>query len=403
MKYQLRFNVTLAIAMTAAAANAVAADIDELNLGRMTTGYTYYNRPFANSALHDADVATCLIDAANMRSFQEELRGNMGGVLGVLLEGARADSANRGVVAASLENCMVVRGWRVVHLGDDEGKQLSMLPAGELAATLAPWIGAKFPHGTVVREWRNDAAMGAVNHFSLHAQHTKNGQLSLLAVQTNVSEALRNNQSTNANPSQYKMNIKLDPKWRKTPLKPEMLDSVSSDATILLVNVAGFSVRQGNGFIFSRVGPDTITPPSTVDHGTDDIKAFGSTLAGGSEGKIMAFAVPPGQWRIQAMSNGGLTLNFCLGAPMFQAKAGEVVYAGRLDMKQDVLVPDMSLDRVKAWMAGAKAADRIKPVLWRNGSRGKCSPNSIYALEFPGSPFEEDYVLGSKALPLHDM
>ncbi|MDB5709384.1 MAG: hypothetical protein JWL96_1454 [Sphingomonas bacterium] len=371
-----------------------------LNLGRMTAGYSYYNRPRADMSLHNADVAACLADAANMRSFQEQLRGGMGGLLGQIIAGAQADSANRGVVSASLENCMVVRGWRVFHLDDVEGKQISLLPAEQLATTLAPWIGAENPHGTVVREWHNDAALGAVNHFSLHAQHTKNGQLSLLALATSVSQTLKRDEQA-GEASAEPGNVALDPRWSKKPVKPEMLDGVPADAAIFIVNVTGFSMRQGNGFVFSRVGADGAARPSVADHGPDLLYAFASTLAGGGEGKTMAFAVPPGKWRIQEMSNGGIELNFCLGAPAFVVKAGEVAYVGRLDMKAEKMVPDMSLDRVRTWMAGTRAADRVTPVAWTNGSRAKCAPNSIYALEFDGAPFERGYELGSRvsALP----
>jgi hypothetical protein len=199
-------------AMTMGAGSAAAAsDPDELNLGRMTAGYSYYNHPGATIETHNADVAACLADALNVRSIQDQMRGGIGGILGALVANAQADSANRGVVSASLENCMVVRGWRVVHLDDAEGMALSKLPAAEIAARIAPWIGAQTPHGTVVRSWHNDAALGAVNHFSLHAQHTKNGQLSLLALSTSVSTAIKGDV---APPIEGKM--PLDAKWPKS-------------------------------------------------------------------------------------------------------------------------------------------------------------------------------------------
>lgn len=74
-----------------------------------------------------------------------------------------------------------------------------------------------------------------------------------------------------------------------------------------------------------------------------------------------------------------------------------MIYAGKLDMKQEKLVPDLALGQVTAWAGSAKAAARIKPAVWINGTRGACAPNSIYALEFDGAPFEDGYALGSKA------
>lgn len=380
------------------AATAQGAEPGELNLGRMTAGYSYYNRPGADMAMHDRDVRACLADASNMRSFEDQLGGGPGGLIGGLLSGALADAANRGVVSASLENCMVVRGWRVVHLDDVEGAALSQLPAADLAAKLAPWVGAETPHGTVVRIWRNDAALAAVNHFSLHAQHTKNGQLSLLATATTVSAALRADQKADAGAKPVK--VELDPRWPKKALKPEMLDAAPADAAIIIVNIKGVSMRQGNGFVFYREGPDAQTTASSVDHAPDKISALVAGISASGEGNFRAFVVPAGRWRIFSMFNGGIELNFCLGSPSFEVKAGEVVYAGQLDMKQEKLLPNFAPEAVTTWLAGAKAAARLRPAVYTNGARGTCAPNSIYALEFDGAPFEPGYALGSKVPPL---
>lgn len=377
-------------------AGAQAADDTELNLGRMTVGYSYFNKPFADTAMHNADLSACLADAANMRSFEEQL-GPIGvGILPELIGEARANSATRGTVMAGVENCMVVHGWRVVHLSDAEGATLAALPAADLMARLSPWIGAEAPHGDVVRVWNNDAALAAVNHFSLHASHTNRGDLSLLALASVPNDALKANRAEVAAATpKHPEKIVLDPKWKKGKLKPEMLDAAPEGSAIIIVGVAGISLRQGNGFIFNRMGPDIDTNPSAIDHGPDEIMA-GAGAIGGSGLHLMAFAVPPGRWRIYSMWGGGISLNLCLGAPSFEAKAGEVIYAGALNLKQEKLAPDQSLDAVRAWAGGAKAVERVKPAIWTNGSQSKCAPNSLYALEFDGAPFEQGYALGSK-------
>jgi hypothetical protein len=383
----------LALASGLPVAGAQAADDNELNLGRMTAGYSYFNKPFADTAMHNADVSACLADAANMRSFGEQLRPT--GLLPELM----ADSATRGTVMAGVENCMVVHGWRVVHLSDAEGATLAALPPADLMARLSPWIGAETPHGDVVRVWHNDAALAAVNHFSLHASHSKDGDLSLLALASLPNDALKANRAEATAATEHPQKIILDPKWKKPKLKPEMLDAAPEGSAIIIIGVSGISLRQGNGFVFNRMGPDIDTQPSAIDHGLDEIAA-GAGAIGGSGLHIMAFAVPPGRWRIYSMFGGGISLNFCLGAPSFEAKAGEVIYAGALNLKQEKLAPDQSLDAVRAWAGGAKAVERVKPAIWTNGSRSKCAPNSLYALEFEGAPFEQGYALGSKATAL---
>jgi hypothetical protein len=393
MKRSSKAFIALASASLLAAA-APATEPTELNLGKMTPGFSYFNKPFADVKTHNDDVAACLVEAAKMRSFEETI-GYGAGALTAMLESIKAGAATRGTVLAALENCMVVRGWRVVHLDDVEGAALAALPAADLMTKLTPWIGAETPHGEVVRVWHNDAALGAVNHFSLNASHNNRGQLSLLAAATTPSAVLKANRedAEAAKPTGGK--IVIDPKWSKKKLKPEMLDSAPEGSTIFIVNVTGFSMRQGNGFLFNRMGPDADTAPSALDHGTDHVEALASSLAGGDK-HFMAFAVPPGRWRITGMWSGGITLNFCLGAPAFDLKAGEVVYAGKLDMKQEKLAPDLSLGQVTIWAGAAKAAARIKPASWVNGTSGACTPNSIYALEFDGVPFEDGYGLGSK-------
>lgn len=377
-------------------AGAQAADDNELNLGRMTAGYSYFNKPFADTAKHNADLSACLADAANMRAFGEQL-GSPAGLLPELIGGAMASSATRGTVMAGVENCMVVHGWRVVHLSDAEGEALATLPAAELMARLSPWIGAETPNGEVVRVWHNDAALAAVNHFSLHASHSKNGDLSLLALASRPNDALKANRAeAAATTPEHPQKIVLDPKWKKGKLKPVMLDAAPEGSAIIIIGVSGISLRQGNGFFFNRMGPDIDTQPSAIDHGPDEIMAAAGAI-GGSGLHIMAFAVPPGRWRIYSMWGGGISLNFCLGAPSFEAKAGEVIYAGALNLKQEKLTPDLSLDAVRTWAGNAKAAERVKPATWINGSRSKCAPNSLYALEFDGAPFEDGYALGSKA------
>jgi len=377
---------------------APASEPTELNLGRMTPGFSYFNKPFADVKTHNDDLTACLVEAAKMRSFAEQLGSwSPAWTLTALLESVKADANTRGTLLAGLENCMVVRGWRVVHLDDAEGAALAALPAADLMAKLTPWLGAESPHGEIVRTWHNDAALAAVNHFSLHASHTNKGQLSLLAAATTPSGAIKaNRQDAEAAKPAPVGKVAIDPKWSKKKLKPETLDTAPEGSAIFIVNVTGFSMRQGNGFAFNRMGPDADTAPSTIDHGPDQVEALASTLAGGGT-HFMAFAVPPGRWRVYGMWNGGIGLNFCLGAPAFEAKAGEVIYAGKLDMKQEKLAPDLALGDVTAWAGSAKAAARIKPAVWINGTRGACAPNSIYALEFDGAPFEEGYALGSKA------
>ena len=257
-----RFRLLAFAAATLMGGTASGGEPGDLNLGRMTAGYSYYNRPGADMALHDSDLHACLIAAAAMRT---TISSAVGGVIGGLIASAQEDAANRGVVSSALENCMVVHGWRVVHLDDAEGSALAALPGAELAAKLRPWVGAETPHGTVVRIWHNEAALGAVGHFSLHAQHTRKGQLSLLAMApTSAPPTAEEQMQSLVTPEGV-----LDPRWPKNPLKPEMLDAAPADGAIVIVAIRGTSTSRGNGFVFKREGPNLATSGTCVDDGPD--------------------------------------------------------------------------------------------------------------------------------------
>jgi len=356
-----------------------------VNLTHMTPGYSYFNRPGADAATHDADVKTCASKAGRLRSLDEQLNvGASYGLVGAIVGGIISNIYHHGVVAAGLENCMVVLGWRVVHLDDAEGEALAALPPSELAARLEPWIGATEPHGQVVREWGNDAIRASTDRFAIRPGHTNNGQLSLIAATGgNIDKVAA------LPPPDIKI-PKLDKKWPKRPLKPEQVATVPAEGGVILVHLMGVSGKNGTSVAFSRIGPDEATPPSTQDFAPDMIMVAQGTLGAKKEGKLFAVAAPAGRWRISSI---GLMpgLNLCLGSPSFEIKPGEVIYAGSFDLSSEDLGPDLSLERPKAWLAGQPAAERVQAAVYTNGSTGLCGDAEMYAMEIKGAPFDPSY------------
>jgi hypothetical protein len=373
--------------VAAIAATPIVCQADPTNLAHMTLGYTYYNLPGATQADHDTVVAECAKEALKVRSIDSQVNFSGG-----LLVDALSSAYNRGVFGAALENCMVVRGWRVVSLPEAEGKTLAKLSAGDLAVQLAPWIGADDPHGNVVRVWGNDAANAAVTRFAIRPDHTNDGLLSLKAATASDLAKIE----LPAQPQPPK--IKFDAKWPTKPLKPEQFSGLMPEAAIIVVDVKGLSGKNGIGISLTRMGPDKETSASPIDHAPDQLNALVGLLAAKKEGNFVALEVPPGQWRISSMGVMPV-LSFCLGAPSFSVAPGEIVYAGAFDLSAADLGPDLSLDAPKAWLAGQPAADAIRPAVYTNGSQGPCGYNDIYALEIKGAPFEPDYHWGSMAHP----
>ncbi len=383
-----RASIAAALAAGATLALAGAASAEPVNIGRMTMGYTYYNRPGATVAEHNADISACSIEAAKTRSMDEVLPGSSGGLLGGLMSTSMAAAYHHGAVGASLENCMVVRGWRVVHLSDAEGKALAAQDKDTLASSLAPWIGAETPHGDVVRVWNNDASNSVNTRYVMRPDHTNDGPLSLKAATGLTLDQYTPTAFVRPAP------LNLDPRWPTKFEKPAQLASAPPGSAIFIVGLKNVGQHNGVGLFFTRPGPDMNRAASTIDHAPDILIAAVGTLFAHKGINFLAIPVPPGRWRI---SNMGLltSINFCLGSPSMEVKAGEVVYAGAFDLGGDDIGPDLSLEPVKTWLAGQPAAEKVQAASYVNGSRGACGDSSIYALEIKGAPFEPGYVWGS--------
>jgi hypothetical protein len=375
-----------ALVLTAGASTAA----EPVNLSRMTMGYNYFNRAGASVADHDKAVIDCSREALKVRSFADQHQVGLG-IVGVLLSQAMADAANRGAFASALENCMVVRGWRVVSLPEAEGQALAKLKPDELAAKLSPWIGADAPHGEITRVWGNDAARASTTRYAIRPDHTSNGQLSLAAA---GASPLANAPAPPAPPPPPK--AQLDPKWPTRALKPDQLASAPAEGGVVIIELKGLSQRNGIGLGFARMGPEKDSFPSVTDHGPDVMNLFVGLIAAKREGNLLAVAAPAGRWRIAAMGMMPM-LGFCLGGPSFELKPGEVVYAGAFDLSAEDLGPDMSLDAPKAWLGNVPAASTIRPAAWTNGAEGLCGYNDIYALEIKGAPFAAGYHWGGAA------
>jgi hypothetical protein len=374
---------------------AVAQPAGPVTVAQMTMGYTYFNRPAADLKLHDADVADCAGEGARTISLDEQLHnGSTGGLVGGLVGGALQRAYHRGSAASGLENCMVVRGWRVVKLPDDEGKALAALPGTELATRLAPWIGSAEPHGEIVRVWGNDAANAANARYSVRPDHTNDGQLSL----TEATSGNLHQFTIPERPADSNRDV-MDPKWPKKPLTPADLGSAPEGAAILLVQIKGLGLHNGIAVWLNREGTARDILPSRDDHAPDLLIASKGVLFAKKSGDMFAFAVPAGHWRVWGL---GLlpTLNFCLGAPSFPIEPGEVVYAGSFDLSAADIGPDLDLAPAKAWLASRPQSDKVRAAVYTNGSRGLCGSNAIYALEVKGAPFEPGYQWGGALKPL---
>lgn len=369
---------------------SASAGSEPVNLVQPSAGYVYFNRAGADLAAHDADLSTCAADVYD--ELHPKPVDYAGGILGPLVTGLVYDALwAKGIevrAGIDVENCMVVRGWRVVRIPDAEGAALAVLPQPELIARMTPWIGAATPYGDIVRIWNNDAIRSS-SHASVKPVFFVGGQLSWKL----HSKPLTSEPEVVERPGPYQA-AKIDPKWPiKMPLRSLELAKISKappGSALIVMRIVGISIKGGRGLGISRQGANGDPRPSLQDHAPD---AYGF-IEYQHKTDWFIEAVQPGRWRIAGIN----VTRFCLGAPAFDVKAGDVIYAGTFDLTSESIVPDLALTPAKNFLAGTSAAESIQPASYVNGSREQCG-TAMYAYEIPNAPFLPGYNLGSLASP----
>lgn len=355
----------MALAAAATIAAPAAADVSA-----MTRGYTYFNKPGADGTAHYSDVSACVDESAAARSFISRTASDPNvtpppaGVVSSLYWGARFNSGHLGTAMSAIENCMVIRGWRVIRLPDREGRALAGMRQAELLAALDPWIGAEAPHGAVVRIWSNEAADSAGRRFAELPPVSEDGMLSLKAV-------------TGRDAGQFTDRVQVHPgplpafSYVRTVSAAEARIPVSGQG-VILASVRGLSVRNGFGILLRN---EDTQHPLTV--GLDrSLPAF-------SPDQVYAFRVPAGRWRVAGMvSNSNQYLDFCWGAPAFEVEAGRMVWAGAFDLNAGNLKPDLDLTAPRSWFAGSPGDVDLVPAAFVNGVTARCDGSTLYSLTF---------------------
>lgn len=360
---------TLMLALTFSAV-AAAAQAQPVSLIESTPGPAYFNKPGTNLSIHNRDLTGCLV-ALNSVAGRDISQGMVGNTL-------TAITANRRI-AHNVENCMVVRGWRVVQLSGPDAAVAS-LGSDAMRQWLAEQVGAQQPIGNLTRWWGNDAARASNDRFGVGGR-LQSTSLSLAALDGPIDFQRAPLDRHLVKPS--KSGLSLEP----------------GQAGLVLVLVKGTGFHSGSGLLFTR------QPDSAAESSQPTLNTLAGHASRMSDGKMYAYRVPPGRWRLAGMT-GASWLEFCLGAPTFTVGSGEVVYAGAFDLSSEALAPDLTMAPAQAFLADQSGlATRLRPASYTNGVVDRCSVGDAYALEFPGAPFEPNYGWGSLAVhtPLSDL
>lgn len=368
-------------------ASAAAA---QTRLTGPSAGHTYFNRAGATIEEHDGAVRACQRIVRDLR-FNRRTTTPRDDSEGAALAAVIADTSSniqssRRTFTAGVENCMVVRGWRVVRVARDRGAALDRLSATDIRIQLTPLVGAETPDGEVVRIFNNDMQF----EDTIWTGPPRNLDVVSLSIQ-----------ALDASPGVSHQNATLPPAPPRTaaepmPRRPRDAMRFPAGETVLVLQVQGAASTITNTFRFDRIGADPSMPAWMAD-GLPS--GFDVPLDGRRQ--TLAVRVPPGRWRItsitqtSAFDGGVYTMSFCLGAPSFDIASGEAVYAGFFSEFQ-ALLPNLDMAHAQAALAVAPdVAGRLRPASYVNGATFPCDGTYIYALEIPGASFEDGYNAGS--------
>jgi len=381
----MRALIRLALWATIALAGSALAEPTSLN--ETFAGYTYFYKPGATMRTHDADVAVCQMlalptvqpgraaaeaatDPYSSAGFWERMEN----------AGQAQSRLGRDV---NLENCMVAKGWRVVSVDPASGAALLAESRSDRLAKIAGWVGDEAPHGVVVRTFDNEALYAATPVFAAAQPRGQRLDVDPESPPTPQFVQLDPDDPTANSTEPYSVH-------RVKPLRPETIRPPGPDSGLIAISMGGSGSFR---LVFERVDAHG---RQVSDGETDDFTVAQSQPD--TAGQVRVYAVPAGHWRIAAMAQGPYLVNFCLGAPDFYLAPSQVIYAGAFDPLAPTRAPNMDLAAGKAaFPQGSRLAETLRPADWRNGSVGRCRGAYLYALEFPGRPFAEDYHMGSMA------
>jgi hypothetical protein len=386
--------IVLGALLVAAPAHARA------NLEKTVEGYTYYHRAGVTRAFHDDAIRACAQDVATFNlpgggrpgsPYQSShISGGAlaGGLAGALLAGVYQNSMQARHALTNIENCMVFRGWDVVRLPQDVGAKIDKLPPAEKNGHLTALIESPSPQGEVARRFENDGSLSNAARFK------GAGKVSIvsLSISTLDPKFLQN-----LNPAPPKTLPKV-PKsaYPSQPMAPGTVREIPAGMGLVVVQLKQHGTNWRR-FTFLRDGPDAETPSWVDGKPGGFFIAPRLSYSGRLKDPEMTFvyAVPPGRYSLRQVMQ-VLAVDFCLGAPVFDVAAGDVVFAGAFDADAERFGPSLDLTSARGELQAAPAiAAAMKPAAYQNGAAYDCDELGIsYGLEIPGAPSLPGYAYG---------
>lgn len=394
--------------------------VDSMSTIGPVVGYTYFHRAGASFADQRADIAACRPAVLAMTYADSPVVQSTGGYAATpvyvpqsgptMSAGAAAGAGVAAliVVAAAVaaeqraaelrgmqlnyENCMLTRGWSVMVLDQETGNSLDRLSESRLEERLESMVGADAPLGTLARAFDN------AHQFRAHADIDEMS-LSLRFLPDNYfARPLRSgNNMLNATSRREERERALRARERaaREAERERALEAAYQGRTEGAASVdigALAELPEGSALILvESVGP---TPRFVRMNAQEGDGA--DLIASRHSNTLSAFVVPAGDWRLVSLWTEAPATSHCLGAPVFRASAGDVVFAGAFGADG---AADLTLENVRAQLAEHPAlAERLQAASYTNGSTFECGLASfVTAYEIEGAPFADGYAWGARA------
>ena len=382
------FIVMVGLLLLALADRTASAEPHDLT--KTTAGYTYFNRPGADMLTHDGELTDCLVKAAEARAGNDANAAVGIGPLGLLIAAPITGGRERRQSNTNVENCMVAKRWRVVRLSPQEGAEVALLDQAGQAGRLTQWVGAEPVHGEIVRTFLNEGAADSTPKYGLSSRAAAVDKVSLSLTARNPTTKVDSAPDGSAGRHEFGRYPARD----TAALAADKVPDLTGDSALVVVDVKGAAPENGEWLSFRRLGSGRDISASATDHKPDELLVWQPTRPFGRidhTDTMRAFVVPPGRWVVNALG-GDAAVTFCLGAPYFDVRAGEVVFAGSIDLGAEDIGPDMNLGPAQAFLSVKPAlAGALRPANWTNGAVMSCAiPQTYvfatytYALELKG-------------------
>ena len=378
-----------ALALAFVMPDAAQAQTDPEPLNEVARGYVYYHKAGADLAAHDEAFRDCAIRLRAVQAGRLLRPSPPEAFPGLVTLDLYYGPLARAASASRIENCMIVQGWSVYRLSDEDGGAIARLEGAALDEALEQLIVSERPSGTLVRQWANQMRTPRRNRLVAEPRQPSDRHFGFRALQR-VNAA---NPVPDEEPSRLSVYAQAEQLAERFEAFQPNLDLRNIPVpepghAILLVRVRNGSMTYGPGMQFLRELP---FPEGGLQYQT--VSTMVGTMFQRREGRWFAASVPAGRWVAGAVG----FVAFCMGAPTLDIQPGSVVYAGTFDISGEALGPDLDLAPALAAIGGP-GRDRLEAAQYLNGGTFSCSGVTNYTLEVPGAPFVEGYEWGSRAL-----